>query len=170
MHSDQADHSDNPPSTGPERTMFVKFIQSTSPNILINKLLTWNVNNKGRRARLGRSAPVLYLHCQVVLVGCLLVQLARHPDNVNVSHGVESEVFVPVPVSDVDQSSALALHVRVNHRDDGHQVTNLGRLKNLSLLQALIWEVTELELGLVIILLLPANMSRSSIHVLFDPG
>ena len=59
--------------------------------------LIWSglhVNDECGRARPGRSPPVLCLDSKLVLTGCLPVQLvpSRHPDYVELSHGVNSEV------------------------------------------------------------------------------
>ena len=130
--------------------------------------LTFNSNDNGSRASPRRRAPVLCLDYELVLTGCLPVQLARHSYNVDVSHGVHSEVTGLVPLTDADHGLASVLQVQVSHGDDGDQLTNLGRLLNPGLLLPLIREVTELNLRVVIILILLANLPRVS--MMFQPS
>ena len=103
--------------------------------------------------RPGRRATVLCLESELVLTGCLPVQLAppRHPDNMNVSHGVHSEVTLLVPLNDADHGPASVLQVQVSHGDDGDQLTNLGCLINHG--NRFFAGVTELNLRIVIILI-----------------
>ena len=82
--------------------------------------LTADINSYSGRARPGRSAPVLCQDCQLVLAGFLPVQLAppRHPNNVDVSHGLQCELTLLVPLSDGEDGLATVLQVQVSDGDD----------------------------------------------------
>ena len=139
-------------------------------NEILRPSLTSNIDSKSSRAGPGRRAPVLSPDSELVLAGCLPVQLPRHPDNMNIAHGVHSEVTALVPICDGDYGLASVLLVQVSHGDDGDQVTNPGRLVNLGLILPLVGEVTEVDLRIVIILILLAELSRiSAVDVLSDP-
>ena len=82
--------------------------------------LTADINSYSGRARPGRSAPVLCLDCQLVLTGYHPVQLTppRYPDNMDVSHGVKTELTLLVPLSYGEDGPASVLQVQVSDGDE----------------------------------------------------
>ena len=85
----------------------------------------------------GWSPLVLDHHSQLVLVTDQLAP-PRHPDNMNSSTGVESEVTSLVSSQDAHLGPVLVPRVEVSEGDDGDQLTNNGIISN--------GEITELNL------------------------